>query len=80
MNSDDRLIITAASNAYGPSLLALPGSLNLNWHNHPPVLVYDIGLDDATRATLQQHHIPLRVVPPFCPHWRSHFTWKIWWR
>jgi len=76
--ASDKLIITAASRAYGPSLLALLGSLNLNWPNHPPVLVYDIGLDEATLAELKKHNIPVKKVPPFCPHWRKHFTWKIW--
>lgn len=73
-----RLIITAASRAYGPSLLALIGSLNLNWPNHPPVRVYDIGLDDETRDVLGEHGIEVVKVPPFCRHWRQHFTWKIW--
>jgi len=74
----DRLIITAASRAFGPSLLALLGSLNLNWPDHPPVRVYDIGLDDNTLRTLDINHIEVVQVPPFCPHWRKHFTWKIW--
>jgi hypothetical protein len=77
-NVSDRLIITAASKAYGPSLLALLGSLTLNWPQHPPVLVYDIGLDDATRAALARHKVDVKRVPPFCPHWRKHYTWKIW--
>jgi hypothetical protein len=77
-NTPDRLIITGASKAYGPSLLALLGSLTLNWPDHPPVLVYDIGLDETTRAALGRHGVKVRTVPPFCPHWRKHFTWKIW--
>ena len=74
----NRLIITAASRAYAPSLLALLGSLTLNWPNHPPVLVYDIGLDSSTLTMLRQHNILVKKVPPFCPHWREHYTWKIW--
>lgn len=73
-----RLIVTAASAAYGPSLLALLGSLNCNWPSHPPVKVYDIGLDGATRRRLATFGITPEEVPPFCPHWRRHFTWKIW--
>ncbi|AOY80296.1 hypothetical protein BJP36_10575 [Moorena producens JHB] len=76
--TSNRLIITAASKAYGPSLLALLGSLTLNWPKHPPVLVYDIGLDETTLATLAEQKIPVKKVPPFCSHWRKHFTWKIW--
>jgi hypothetical protein len=78
MANTDKLIITAASKAYGPSLLALLGSLTLNWPQHPPVLVYDLGLDDPTRAELARHQVKVKLVPPFCPHWRQHYTWKIW--
>jgi hypothetical protein len=74
----DRLILTAASAAFGPSLLGLLGSLDLNWPAHPEVLVYDLGLDDATRSALRRHAIPVRRVPAFCDHWRKHFTWKLW--
>jgi hypothetical protein len=74
----NRLIITAASSEYGPSLLALLGSLNLHWPDHPPILVYDIGLDDSTLLKLSEHKISVKKVPAFCPHWRDHYTWKIW--
>ena len=74
----ERMIITAASAAFGPSLLALLGSLNLNWPGHPPVRVYDIGLDDTTIGELNRNKVELVPVPPFCPHWRKHFAWKVW--
>jgi len=74
----ERLLITAASAEFGSSLLALLGSLTLNWPAHPPVLVYDLGMDDATRAKIASSGISVRPVPPFCPHWRQHFAWKIW--
>ena len=75
---EERLIITAASAAFGPSLLALLGSLNFNWPSHPRVRVYDIGLDADTLRTLDRNRIEVVQVPDFCPHWRKHFTWKIW--
>lgn len=78
LSNNDRLVITAASRVYGPSLLALLGSLTLNWPQHPPVLVYDIGLDQTTLDTLRTHTIPVKQVPAFVPHWRRHFTWKPW--
>lgn len=77
-SSSDQLIITGASKSYRPSLLALLGSLTLNWPEHPPVLVYDLGLDEVTRAELARHQVQVKLVPPFCPHWRQHYTWKIW--
>jgi hypothetical protein len=74
----ERMIITAASAAFGHSLLALLGSLNLNWPDHPPVRVYDIGLDEHTLGELNRNKVEVVPVPPFCSHWRKHFTWKIW--
>jgi hypothetical protein len=61
----EKLIITAASEVYASSLLALLGSLNLNWPEHPPVLVYDIGLDEATLTILNAHNILVKKFPPF---------------
>jgi len=78
MKTHDRMIITAASGAFGPSLLALLGSLNLNWPGHPPIRVYDIGLDDDTLRVLDANDVEVIKVPEFCAHWRKHFTWKIW--
>lgn len=77
-NLPERLIITAASQSFGPSLLALLGSLTVNWQNHPPVLVYDLGLDERTLAVLEQHQIAVKRVPPFCSHWRKYYAWKVW--
>ncbi|MFH2101998.1 MAG: hypothetical protein ABIJ39_01400 [Chloroflexota bacterium] len=74
----DKLIISGASESFSPSLLALLGSLTLNWPEHPPVLVYDLGMNEETLATLHENHIDVRKVPPFVPHWRKHFTWKVW--
>jgi|GEM_PF-963112 len=73
-----RLIVTAASQPYFDSLLALLGSLRVNWPAHPPVLVYDLGLDAAALQILRELGQSVRVVEPFCPHWRRHFAWKIW--
>jgi hypothetical protein len=74
----DHLVITAASRSYGPSLLALLGSLSLNWPDYAPVRAYDIGLDDESLDVLAQNEIEAVRVSPFCPHYRKHFTWKIW--
>ena len=72
------LIVTAASESYAAQLLALIGSLNCNWPGHPDILVYDIGLQPATVDTLRASRILVEAVPPFCPHWRKHYTWKLW--
>jgi hypothetical protein len=37
-----------------------------------------LGLDDPVLAKLAEADIEVRQVPEFCPHWRRHFTWKIW--
>ena len=74
----DRLVISAASAVFGPALLALLGSLNLNWPEHPAVRVYDLGMDSEILDILNENQVEVVKVPPFCPHWRKHFTWKIW--
>jgi len=74
----DDLIITGASRAYSGHLLSLVGSANANWPGHPPIVVYDLGMDEETVSLLNKAGIEVRPVPAFCPHWRSHFAWKIW--
>mgnify|MGYP000845355345 CR=1 FL=1 len=71
-------IITAASESYAKQLLALLGSLEANWPSHPPVVVYDLGLPISVVDSLESRNVEVREVPEFCPHWRQHFTWKIW--
>lgn len=73
-----RVIITAASDAFGNALLSMLGSVNVNWPQHPRVVVYDLGLPDHVLKTLSENQIEVRKVPPFCPHWRKHYTWKLW--
>jgi hypothetical protein len=72
------LIITAASESYRPQLLSFLGSLRCNWPNHPPVTVYDMGLREGTDQLLRQAGFNVRLIPPFVPHWRKHYTWKLW--
>jgi hypothetical protein len=72
------MIITAASESYRPQLLALLGSLRCNWPDHPPVMVYDMGLREGTPELLRQAGFNVRAIPPFVPHWRKHYTWKLW--
>jgi hypothetical protein len=76
--AEDRLLITAASAAYGRTLQAFLGSLSLNWPGSPRVIVYDLGLDQDTLDVLRVAAIEVRRVPPFVAHWRRHFTWKFW--
>lgn len=71
-------IITAASESYAKQLLALLGSLESNWPSHPPVVVYDLGLPISVVDSLESRSVEVRKVAEFCPHWRQHFTWKIW--
>lgn len=73
-----RLILTAASPSFERSLLALIGSLNVNWPDHPEIQVFDLGMGQETIDILASANIEVRKVPPFCGHWRKHFTWKIW--
>jgi hypothetical protein len=74
----ERCILTGASASYADCMLALIGSLDCNWPEHPPVLVFDIGLPQNAREILKKKGIPCIGVPEFCPHWRRHMTWKVW--
>ena len=58
--------------------MALIGSLNCNWPDHPRILVYDLGMSPGVLSRLNSAGIEVRRVPAFCAHWRSHFTWKFW--
>lgn len=75
---EKNLIITGASEKYGDSLFALLGSLDCNWPNHPSVRIYDIGLSSEQVSFLVEKKYEIIKVPPFCEHWRKHYTWKIW--
>lgn len=72
------LIITAASESYKPQLLSFLGSLRCNWPDHPQVVVYDMGLGEETPEFLHKAGFIVRTIPPFVPHWRLHYTWKLW--
>jgi hypothetical protein len=74
----ENLIITAASESYRAQLLSFLGSLQCNWPEHPPVTVYDLGLSGETKKILQDAGFEVRLIPPFVPHWRKHYTWKLW--
>ena len=74
----DDLIITAASESYTPQLLSLLGSLHCNWPGHPPVMVYDLGLGQETIQRIEAAGFHVRAIPAFAPHWRQHYTWKLW--
>jgi len=71
-------ILTAASEKYKDSLYSLIGSLNCNWIDHPKIIVYDLGLSSETISILNLNGIVVREIPPFCSHWRKHYTWKLW--
>ena len=69
--------MTAASKAYANPLLG-PWIYKSQLASASPVQVYDIGLDEVTLSVLKKHGGFVRTVPTFWPHWRKHFTWKIW--
>ncbi len=76
--NNDTKIITAASESYSESLFALIGSIYANWDNHPPIIVYDIGLSNKSLSFLVSNNIEVKKVEPFCSHWNKHYTWKLW--
>ena len=73
----DKCIITSASNKFFPSLINMLGSLEVNYPNHPPVYVYDIGLFYTFRKELEKiKWVTVLDIPHFSPFWRACYTWK----
>lgn len=75
--TSDRLIVTAAASADAASLQALLGSLTLNWPRHPPVLVYDLGLDKTTVAVLADNAVRVHPGVLTAPHRESRDNWAL---
>jgi len=79
----DFVIGTFSCSKYWTRLRNMIGSVQKNWHGHPPIIVYDIGLttDQAEHVVKFEGVKECIKVPPFVPHWRDHYTWKTWaWR
>lgn len=73
----ERVIATSCSNKFFPSLLNFLGSIKNNYPNHPPVVVYDLGLFWFFRKHLEGYEgVTIKKIPRFCNHWRSCYTWK----
>lgn len=73
----NRSIITSASNKFFPNLLNLIGSIKQNYPNHPPILVWDLGLFPTFQAELAGIGGVIVVpIPPFISFWRKCYTWK----
>lgn len=72
-----KALITSASNKFFPSLLNLIGSIKINYPEHPPIYVYDLGLNFLFIKQLQGiEGVKILKVPHFVSHWRSCYTWK----
>ena len=76
----DFVIGTFSCKKYWARLRNMIGSVQANWLDHPPIIVYDIGLtkDQAEHVTKFAGVKACIKVPPFVPHWRKHYTWKTW--
>ncbi len=73
----DRVIITAASTKFFPSLINLIGSIKRNYPNHPKIFVYDVGLLNIFVKELALiDDVEVLKMSKFCNHWRSCYTWK----
>jgi hypothetical protein len=76
---DSFVILTAASDKYYDSLYALIQSVRRNWSKDISILVYDLGLTAVSLAKLEMFSgVEVRPIPEFCPHWRKHYSWKLW--
>ncbi len=74
---ESKAIITSCSNKFFPSMINLLTSIKVNYPNHPPIYVYDLGLFYSFRRELEMiNGVTVISMPHFCPHWRSCYTWK----
>jgi hypothetical protein len=72
-------LVTAASEKYSDSLRAMIASVRANWDEDLQIYVYDLGLSADTVALLSGiRAVTVCQIPEFCPHWRHHYTWKLW--
>ncbi|HMO77682.1 MAG TPA: hypothetical protein PKA42_01160 [Candidatus Paceibacterota bacterium] len=72
-----KALITSCSNKFFPSIINLLTSIKVNYPEHPPIYVYDLGLFYTFRQELKKiEGVTVISMPKFCPHWRSCYTWK----
>ncbi len=72
-----KAIITSCSNKFFPSVINLLTSIKVNYPDHPPIYIYDLGLFYTYRRELEQiKGVTVISMPHFCPHWRACYTWK----
>lgn len=72
-----KALITSCSNKFFPSMINLLGSIKVNYPNHPPIYIYDLGLFYTFRKELEMiEGVNVIDMPHFCPHWRACYTWK----
>ncbi len=72
-----KALITSCSNKFFPSVINLLTSIKVNYPEHPPIYVYDLGLFYTFRRELEQiEGVTVISMPHFCPHWRACYTWK----
>jgi hypothetical protein len=79
VNSDLRVLASAADIAYGYHLINLIGSVKCNSDVFDRIDVFDLGMSQHQRRLLSAvPGVVVREVPPFVPHWSQCFTWKPW--
>lgn len=73
----EKAILTSCSNKFFPGVLNLIGSIKNTYPKHPPIFVYDQGILPLFRKELElTEGVTVIPIPPFCPHFKSCYTWK----
>lgn len=58
-------------------MINLLTSIKINYPEHPPIYVYDLGLFYTFREELEMiDGVTVIPMPHFCLHWRSCYAWK----
>lgn len=74
----EEALVTASSASFFPHLLGFIASLQNNFPQHPPLIIYSIDLTSWQKRFLRIiKDVVLEEIPPFVPHWRGCYTWKL---
>lgn len=74
----DCVLVAACDAKHAPFMFNAIASLDDVFPDRPPLIIYDIGLSLAQRLELAiWPNVSVRRVPPFVPHWRMNWSWKL---
>lgn len=72
------VVITACDAKHAPFLFNALASCREKFPDHPQIVIFDLGLSALQKCELRRlEGISVCSVPPFVPHWRVNWSWKL---